>query len=111
MTAETEQGVEREQWKEELGATLVFKLHRSFSWSLLLTSGLVLFWTKRETGWRASEPKLIFTMVVAKMLMGIVLGHVAIYIVAQVLHVGMTSILLAVTWHWIAHLWSTNLAN
>ena len=46
-------------------------------------------------------------MVVAMMLMGVVLGHIAIYPVVQVLHVGMTSVLLAVTWHWIMRLWST----
>ncbi len=106
IKAETEQGIEREQWGEELGATLIYKTHRSFSWSLLLTSGLLFYWVKRETG-QAAEPKLILTMVIVMMLMGVVLGHIAIYPVVQVLHVGMTSVLLAVTWHWIMRLWAT----
>ncbi len=106
MTAETEHGVEREKWGEELAATLVFKFHRSFSWSLLITSGLLWFWTKRDREWRVAEPTLIFALVIAMMLMGIVLGHIAIYPVVQVLHVGLTAVLLAVTWHWIMRLWS-----
>lgn len=108
MTAETEAGIERENWDEELGATIIYKIHRSFSWSLLLTSGLLFFWMARKGGWRAPEPKLIFGLVVAMMLMGVVLGHIAILPVVQVLHVGLTSILLAVTWHWIMRLWSTS---
>jgi len=111
MTAETEQGVEREKWGEELGATIIYKVHRSFSWSLLLTSGLLFFWMTRNETWRATEPKLIFAMVIAMMLMGVVLGHIAIYPVVQVLHVGMTSVLLAVTWHWIMRLWSTKIRD
>lgn len=106
IAAETSEGIDREQWGEELGSTLVYKVHRSFSWSLLLTSGLLMFWTKRNEN-RAVEPKLIFAMVVAMMVMGVVLAHVSIYAVVQVLHVGMTSILLAVTWHWIMRLWSS----
>jgi cytochrome c oxidase assembly protein subunit 15 len=104
MTAETGQGVEREEWDEALGTTIVYKIHRSFSWSLLLTSGLLFCWTTQNTSWRAHEPKLIFMMVIAMMLMGIVLGHIEIFPVIQVLHVGLTSILLAITWHWIMRL-------
>ncbi len=107
ITAETEQGIEREKWGAELGTTIIYKIHRSFSWSLLLTSGLLFFWMTREKDWQAVEPRLIFAMVVAMMLMGVVLGHIEIYPTIQVLHVGMTSVLLAVTWHWIMRLWST----
>jgi cytochrome c oxidase assembly protein subunit 15 len=109
ITAETEQGIEREKWGAELGATIIYKIHRIFSWSLLLTSGLLFFWMTRAKDWQVVEPKLIFAMVVAMMLMGVVLGHVAIYPIIHVLHVGMTSVLLAVTWHWIMRLWSTKL--
>lgn len=106
ITAETEQGIEREKWSEKLAVTAIFKIHRSFSWSLLLTSGLLFYWDTRERDWHVREPRFIFAMVVAMMLMGVVLGHIAIYPVVQVLHVGMTAVLLAVTWHWIMRLWS-----
>ena len=106
MTADMETGVEREQWGEELAATLIYKVHRSFSWSLLIASGLLLFWAKPQSGVKASEPKLIFGLVIAMMLMGVILGHISIYQVVQVLHVGTTAVLLAVSWHWIIRLWS-----
>lgn len=106
IMAETEQGIEREKWGEQLGSTMMFKLHRSFSWSLLITSALLFYWLTKSRN-HMLEPKLIFAMVIAMMLMGVVLGHVAIYSVVQVLHVSMTSVLLAVTWHWIMRLWSS----
>lgn len=51
----------------------------------------------------------IGSLLLNQSVMGVVLGHVAIYPIIQVLHVGMTSVLLAVTWHWIMRLWSTKL--
>lgn len=110
ITSETDQGIERDQWRAELGATLIYKVHRSFSWSLLVAAGLLFFWT-RSNDVQVAEPKLIFAMVIAMMLMGVVLGHIAIYPVIQVLHVGMTSVLLAVTWHWVMRLWSLQSAG
>lgn len=104
IAAETEDGIERADWGDKLGATIIYKVHRSFSWTLLVTSGLLFFWMSREKEWSAPEPKLIFAMVIAMMLLGVILGHIAIYPVVQVLHVGMTAILLAVTWHWIMRL-------
>jgi len=111
LMAETDQGIERGRWQEEIGATVIYKIHRSFSWSLLLTSGLLFFWATRIKGRQVVEPKLILAMVIAMMLLGVVLGHVGIHPVVQVLHVGMTAVLLAVTCHWIVRLWSTNLAR
>ena len=69
---------------------------------------MLFIWTKRESDCNTAEPKLIFAMVVTMMLMGVVLGNIAIFAVIQVLNVGMTSVLLAVNWHWITCLWSTN---
>jgi len=36
--------MDRSEWIDQLGATLIYKVHRSFSWTLLITSALVLFW-------------------------------------------------------------------
>lgn len=93
----------REQWLGILSPTLIFKVHRTFSWTLLITSALMLFWSR---GSQAREPKLIFALVILMMLMGVILGHVAIYQVVQVLHVVTTAILLAITWHWITRLFA-----
>lgn len=106
MTAETTSAIDRELWDEALSATLIYKVHRSFSWSLLVTSALLMFWMRSQAHLNAREPKLIFAMVIAMMLMGVVLAHIKIYQVVQVLHVGTTSVLLAVSWHWIVRIWS-----
>ena len=104
MAAEAADGLGRDQWVEQLASTFIFKLHRTFSWTLLVTSGLLLFWIRKADNLKFSEPKLIFSCVIAMMIMGIVLGHVAIYQVVQVLHVGATAVLLAITWHWVVRL-------
>lgn len=96
----------RDQWIGELATTWIYKVHRSFSWSLLVTAGLILWLTFRIRSVRFSEPKWITAMVIAMMLMGVVLAHIAVYQVIQVLHVGTTAVLLAVTWHWIIRLWT-----
>lgn len=98
----------REQWSEEIGTTLIFKIHRSFSWTLLITGGLLWFWARQSVLAVAREPKLIFALVVAMMIMGVILGHIGVIQVLQVLHVGTTAILLAVSWHWIMRLWTTS---
>lgn len=97
-------GTDRSEWVESLEKTMIYKVHRSFSWTLLITAGLMLFWTTRAKGTALREPRFIFAMVIAMMLMGIILAHVAIFQVVQVLHVGMTAVLLAVAWHWILRL-------
>ncbi len=99
-------GLSRDQWADKLGETWIYKVHRSFSWSLLITAGLIFYWVKKQTKLQLREPKLIVAMVVSMMLMGIILAHISVYQVVQVLHVGMTAVLLAVTWHWIMRLYS-----
>lgn len=99
-------GLSRDQWADKLGETWIYKVHRSFSWSLLITAGLIFYWIKKQTKLQLREPKLIVAMVVSMMLMGIILAHISVYQVVQVLHVGMTAVLLAVTWHWIMRLYS-----
>ena len=107
MSSETENEIDRELWDEQLELTTIFKIHRSFSWSLLITSVLLFAWARKQRQLRAREPLMILSLVVAMMIMGIVLGHLKIYPLVQVLHVGLTAILLAVTWHWIMKLWSS----
>ena len=100
-------GTPRAEWIGQLSSTQMFKIHRSLSWSLLITSALLIFWARKSSASAFGEPKLIFAMVIAMMLMGVILGHIAIYQVVQVLHVVTTSVLLAVTWHWIIRLVSS----
>ena len=98
---------DREQWNEKLEVTTIYKVHRSFSWSLLVLSVLLYRGVRREGAQRSFEPGLILLMVIAMMVMGIILGHLEILRVVQVLHVGMTGVLLAVSWHWLMRLFSS----
>ncbi len=98
---------DRSVWIESLEKTLVYKIHRSFSWTLLATGLLIFVWSRKLTSISANEPKIILAIVLAMMIMGIIMAHIAVFQVVQVLHVGFTSILLAVTWHWILRLFSS----
>lgn len=104
-------GMPRDQWIDQLSTTLIYKVHRSFSWSLLVVSGLLLFFAWKSQGPRFTEPKLIFGMVIAMMLMGIVLAHIAVFQAVQVLHVATTAVMLAVTWHWIVRLLASHTSD
>ena len=98
------EGLSRKDWVGELEKTWIYKVHRSFSWTLFLTSGLLFFWTRKLREPQLREPKFILCLIIAMMIMGIVLGHISIFAVVQVLHVGTTAVLLALTWHWILRL-------
>lgn len=95
------EGLPRDQWIKQLDSTLIYKVHRSFSWSLLGVAGLLLLLARRGRDSSFVEPPYIFALVVAMMVMGIVLGHISVLQPVQVLHVVTTAILLALTWHWI----------
>lgn len=97
-------GVPRDQWIGQLASTSIFKIHRTFSWTLFFTALMIFAWSRRVKG--AKEPALILVLVLLMMLMGVILGHLAIYQVVQVLHVVTTAILLAITWHWVTRLFS-----
>lgn len=104
--ARLSEGADRADWIGQIVSTLIFKIHRALSWTLLISSGLMVWWSRSGDS-RFKEPRMIFGMVILMMLMGIILGHVAIYPVVQVLHVLVTALLLAVTWHWIVRLISS----
>ncbi len=105
--ARLSEGADRADWVGQIVSTLIFKVHRSLSWTLLISSCLMLYWSRNLPG-KFKEPRMIVAMVILMMLMGIILGHVAIYAIVQVLHVVVTAVLLAVTWHWIVRLLSGN---
>lgn len=96
--------IPREKWIGALSSTTVYLVHRSFAWTLLLTSVGMLLWSRLENGSRPLGPKIIFGIVIAMMLMGIVLAHIGVFKIVQVLHVGLTAVLLTATWLWLMDL-------
>ena len=92
--------IPRSEWIEQIEPTMIYKVHRSFSWSLLITAALIFYWSTAAKQ-KFLEPKVILVLVLAMMMMGLILGHIAVFEVVQVLHVGTTAVMLGVTWHWI----------
>jgi cytochrome c oxidase assembly protein subunit 15 len=97
----------RSSWIGNLEQSAVYLVHRSFSWSLLLSSALLLFWVRCSRRPGAVRPRLIFLGVLAMMVMGVILAHVAVHPVVQVLHVGLTSVLVCLAWGWLLEVLST----
>lgn len=99
--ARTHAGHSRAEWVHELEASWVYLIHRSFSW-LLLVAGYVFFrrsgWTLQQRGWLE---KGITAIIVCQMLLGIVLANVGILAVAQVLHIGLSSLLVSGLFLWL----------
>lgn len=101
--------LDRAEWTGILEQTGIYLIHRSASWSLLVTSALLLFWIRCSQRPGAMRPRLLFAGVLAMMVMGVILAHVAVFRVVQVLHVGLTAVLLSVAWGWLLELFTADL--
>ncbi|MFK7770062.1 MAG: heme A synthase [Mariniblastus sp.] len=102
-------GDDRHEWASQLESTWIYKVHRSFSWTLLVTAIGIFVWGRTNTQAKTKstpEPKLILALVVAMMIMGVVMAHVSVFQVVQVAHVGSTAVLLAISWHWLLRLFA-----
>ena len=91
----------RIEWSAELEETWMYLVHRSFSWAVLMTT-LMFYWVVRScriggAGW---HEKVILGIVLAQMVLGLVLSQVGILPVVQVLHIGLSSVLVTVFFHW-----------
>lgn len=99
--ATTHAGQLRSAWVAELEHSWVYLVHRSFSW-LILGAGI---WFLRASwlacgrlGWLE---KSIFALIIGQMLLGIVLSQVGIVAVAQILHIGLSSLLVSGLFLWL----------
>lgn len=97
--------VPRSDWVKQLSQSTVYLVHRSFSWSLLILASALWWRTRNASPELKTGPRWIGIFVIAMMLMGVILANIAVWPVIQVLHVGATGILLAVTWNWVMTLW------
>lgn len=92
----------RAEWVLELEDTWVYLLHRSFSWVVLATT-LLFYWVSRNfriggAGW---HEKVVLGAVLSQMILGLILSQVGILRVVQVLHIGISAVLVAVFFHWL----------
>jgi len=94
-------GERRDQWVGELEHSLSYILHRSFSWVIL---GWTLYFAHHVRrvmlglGWLELS---VIGLVFAQMVLGIILAHVGIVRTAQVLHIGLSSLLVSGLFLWI----------
>lgn len=94
--AKSHLGESRADWIGELEEATVYLLHRSFSW-LLVVGTATWFWLGRKSrGGRSHWLEIgVLGLMLAMMVLGVIMAHIAVYEVVQVLHVGLTALILA----------------
>ena len=92
--------IPRAAWHETLEGSTVYLVHRSFSWVILI-SAVFFFWCSRGiSGLMAVNCRwTIFSIVLSQMVLGILMSHVSVHPVVQVLHIGLSALLvIALFW-------------
>lgn len=88
-------------WIGELEQTWQYLGHRSFSWAILAVAVLHFFCSSRARGGRPGWlERVILGVVLAQMVLGLIMSQLAIHPVVQVLHVGLSSVLLCCECLW-----------
>ena len=91
----------RETWIGELERSMIYYIHRSFSWLLLLTTIFAFTLAKKNQKDGATLSQTgVLVIIFAQMLLGLVMAQIHIYSWVQVLHVGLAAILLALVFRW-----------
>ena len=88
-------GHSRSEWVHELEQSIVYLTHRSFSWLLLFTSVAFARAIKKARGSLIWLEKGIVWLIFAQMLLGVVLSQIGIIRAAQILHIGLSSLLVS----------------
>lgn len=91
----------RASWTLELENTWMYLVHRTFSW-MVLAAALVFYWNASRAlpqgcGWLE---KSILALVLSQMVLGLVLAHIGILPGAQILHIGLSSLLVSALFLW-----------
>ncbi len=99
----------RKLWVGELEQTWMYIVHRSFSWMILAYAVYLFFLCrKHRVGGVKWQENVILAMVVSQMVLGLILSQVGILPVVQVLHIGLSSILVSAMFAWILGAWGRN---
>ena len=85
----------RNVWHEILEQKGIYLFHRSFSW-VILVLGIFLFTKTRNANGDLAQLsiKATFGVILAQMVLGVLMSHVSVHPVVQVLHIGLSSILI-----------------
>ncbi|MBT8043609.1 MAG: COX15/CtaA family protein [Verrucomicrobiae bacterium] len=91
----THSSAPRSEWVGELEQSTTYLIHRSGSWLILFVAGLFFYRSMQQKTGGAKLEYLILGIVLAQMCLGLILSQVGILPFAQVLHVGLSSILVS----------------
>ncbi|MFZ4596445.1 MAG: COX15/CtaA family protein [Verrucomicrobiaceae bacterium] len=94
-------GQMRSLWASELEQTWVYIVHRSFSWFIVACAAWFVIMARRCMGRMGWLETAIASLVAAQMVLGLILAQVAIYPLAQILHIGLSSLLVSGLVLWI----------
>ena len=89
----------RSQWIGELEQSWKYLLHRSFSW-IILALGITIWIHCKRNGGIGKVGMVALLIILTQMILGIIMSQVHIYSWVQVLHVGLSAILLSLVWLW-----------
>ena len=94
-------GHPRGEWVHELEQSWVYLVHRSFSW-LFMGFGVGFFRSaKGKLGGAGRLERSILALIIAQMLLGVVLSQIGIVRIAQILHIGLSSLLVSGLFLWL----------
>lgn len=91
----------RVEWVGELEQSTTYLIHRSASWAILLVA--IYFFSKALSAGIGAPmlEKVILGTVLGQMVLGLVLSQVGVLPFAQVLHIGLSSILVSALFLWL----------
>lgn len=99
--AHTHAGEPRSQWVVELEHSWVYLVHRSFSWLILIAGVVFLRLSHRHLHRARWLEWSIFILIFSQMMLGVVLSQLGIVAIAQVLHIGLSSLLVSALFLWL----------
>jgi cytochrome c oxidase assembly protein subunit 15 len=94
-------GEQRALWVSELEQTWVYLIHRSFSWLLLGCAMGFAVMVRRVLGRLRWLEIGIVVLVVSQMVLGVILAHAGILRGVQILHIGLSSLLVSGLFLWL----------
>lgn len=91
----------RSEWVGELEQSATYLIHRSGSWLILLVAGMFFLRCLRAQTGAVWLERVVVGIIIAQMILGLVLSKVGILPVTQVLHIGLSSILVCALFLWL----------
>ena len=99
LLARSHKGEARAEWIWELEQSLIYLVHRSFSWLIVLLMAFIA-WKAKELGVFEVRAKVMCLLVLSMMVMGLILAQVGVFAWVQVLHVGVASLMVTILCDW-----------